>query len=231
MRILAIIPAYNEEKSIYNVIKSIRLSSPNVDIAVIDDGSKDNTYLEAKRAGCFVIKLAQNLGIGGAVQTGYIYAKENNYDIAIQVDGDGQHNPEDISKLIKVIENNEADMAIGSRFVDKTGYRSSIMRKIGIDFFSKLVSIICRENFYDTTSGYRAINRKGIELFAEYYPKDYPEVEAIVYAKKRGIRIKEVPVNMNERQGGRSSITPMKSIYYMIKVTCVLLLQPPTKTR
>lgn len=226
MKIMVAIPAYNEEKNISGVVKAVKFHHPEVDVVVINDGSKDGTEIEAKRAGAFVINLPQNIGIGGAVQTGYIYAKTKGYDAVIQIDGDGQHDPKDLSRLIDSIAKDEADMVIGSRFVSKTDYESSKMRKLGINFFSKLVSIACRRDFYDTTSGYRAVNKKCIELFSEYYPRDYPEVETIVYASKMGIRIKEISVDMNKRQGGKSSITPLKSIYYMIKVTCAILLQP-----
>lgn len=226
MKIMVVIPAYNEEKNISGVVKAVKSHHPEVDAVVINDGSRDRTGLEAQGAGAFVINLPQNLGIGGAVQTGYIYAKTKGYDAVIQIDGDGQHNPKDLSRLIDSIAKGEADMVIGSRFVKKTDYESSKMRKLGINFFSKLVSIACRRDFYDTTSGYRAVNKKGIELFSRYYPRDYPEVETIVYASKMGIRIKEISVDMNKRLGGKSSITPLKSIYYMIKVTCSILLQP-----
>lgn len=226
MKIMVVIPAYNEEKNISGVVKAVKSHHPEVDAVVINDGSRDRTGLEAQGAGAFVINLPQNLGIGGAVQTGYIYAKTKGYDAVIQIDGDGQHNPKDLSRLIDSIAKDEADMVIGSRFVKKTDYESSKMRKLGINFFSKLVSIACRRDFYDTTSGYRAVNKKGIELFSRYYPRDYPEVETIVYASKMGIRIKEISVDMNKRLGGKSSITPLKSIYYMIKVTCSILLQP-----
>lgn len=223
MKILAVIPAYNEEKTITAVIKEIRLYNPEIDILVINDGSTDNTLKVVKSAGAMVINLPNNLGIGGAVQTGYIYANRRDYDIVIQVDGDGQHDPKDLQKLVSVIENNDADLVIGSRFLEKTDYESSFMRSLGIRFFSKLVSLLCGKNYYDTTSGYRAANKKAIELFSKYYPKDYPEVETIVYASKKGIRIQEVSVEMNQRQGGKSSITPLKSIYYMIKVTFALI--------
>lgn len=226
MKVMVAIPAYNEEKNIFRVVNSVRYNNPEVDVVVINDGSRDLTEVEAQRAGAFVINLPQNLGIGGAVQTGYIYASRKGYDVVIQVDGDGQHDPKDLSRLIESIEKDEADMVIGSRFAEKTGYVSSKMRWVGINFFSKLVSFVCRRNYFDTTSGYRAVNKKVINIFAGYYPRDYPEVETIVYASKRGVRIKEISVDMKKRQGGKSSITPLKSIYYMIKVTCAILLQP-----
>lgn len=226
MKVMVVIPAYNEEKNIFKVVQGVKCHYPEVDVVVINDGSRDNTGLEAERAGAFVISLSQNLGIGGAVQTGYIYANRKDYDVVIQIDGGGQHNPKDLSKMIDAIAKDEVDMVIGSRFVEKTGYESSNIRKIGINFFSRFVSFVCKRDFYDTTSGYRAVNKKVIELFSWYYPRDYPEVETIVYALKRGVRIKEISVDMDKRQGGKSSITLLKSVYYMIKVTCAILLQP-----
>lgn len=219
MKTLIIVPAYNEEKSIYNVVTSIKFNIPWADVVVINDGSKDNTYLEAKKAGAKVINLIENLGIGGAVQSGYIYALKKEYDIAVQVDGDGQHNPADLNLLLREIEKGNTDMVIGSRFVEETGYKASAFRNIGIKYFSNLVSKLCGKSYYDTTSGYRLVNKKGIELFSSYYPKDYPEVETIVYACKKGLNVKEVKVNMNEREAGKSSITPIRAIYYMAKVT------------
>lgn len=224
MKCLIIVPAYNEEKNIYNVVTSIKNNNMHADIIVINDGSKDNTYLEAQKAGAKVINLNENLGIGGAVQTGYIYALKKDYDVAVQIDGDGQHDPRELKKLIEQMEENDFDMVIGSRFVEKTNYIPSIFRAVGIKYFSKLVSILCKNNYYDTTSGYRIINQKGIRLFAKYYPKDYPEVETIVYAYKNGFTIKEIGVNMRQRNKGKSSITFNKSIYYMIKVTIATLI-------
>lgn len=224
MKCLIIVPAYNEEKNIYNVITSIKKNNAFADVIVINDGSKDNTCFQAKKAGAEVINLSENLGIGGAVQTGYIYALNKNYDIAVQIDGDGQHDPKDLTNLINKMKENSFDMVIGSRFVEKTNYISSIFRRIGIRYFSKLVSVLCKSNYYDTTSGYRLINRKGIRLFARYYPRDYPEVETIVYACKNGLKIKEIGVDMRQRNAGKSSITPIKSIYYMVKVTLATLI-------
>lgn len=224
MKCLIIIPAYNEEKNIYNVITSIRNNNVFADVIVVNDGSKDNTYFEAKKAGAEVINLNENLGIGGAVQTGYIYALNKGYDVAVQIDGDGQHDPKDLENLVKQMEKSNFDMIIGSRFVEKTNYIPSTFRSLGIKYFSKLVSLLCGSNYYDTTSGYRLINKKAIELFAKYYPKDYPEVETIVYAYKNGLKVKEIGVNMRQRYEGKSSITPLKSIYYMIKVTLSTLI-------
>ncbi|MDP4146926.1 MAG: glycosyltransferase family 2 protein [Bacillota bacterium] len=219
MRTMVVVPCYNEGKSIFNLVICIKRYNPDVDIVVVDDGSSDNTIYEARSAGALVIPLCQNLGIGGAVQTGYIYALNKDYDIVVQIDGDGQHNPSELEKLIHLLENKEADMAIGSRFVSDTGYIPSIARKLGIIFFSVIVSSLCNKKFHDTTSGYRAVSRKGIELFAKYYPRDYPEVETIVYAWKNGLKVEEVSVSMEQRKYGKSTITPIKSIYYLFKVT------------
>lgn len=229
MKYLAIIPAYNEEKNIYKVVSSIKKSSLKVDVVVVNDGSKDNTESEAKRAGAKVLSLSSNLGIGGAVQTGYLYALYNDYDAAVQIDGDGQHSPKDLERLADELNSSEADMVIGSRFICKSIYKPNVFRKIGIKYFSMLVSFLCRSSYYDTTSGYRMVNRKGISLFANYYPQDYPEVETIVYAVKNGLKVKEISVDMNKRQGGKSSITPIKSIYYMLKVTLASLILPDRK--
>lgn len=229
MKCLAIIPAYNEEKNIYKVVRTIKDSNLGFDVVVVNDGSKDNTELEAKRAGAKVLNLSSNLGIGGAVQTGYLYALYNNYDAAVQIDGDGQHSSKDLGRLFKELNGSNVDMIIGSRFICKSNYKPSVWRKLGIRYFSKLVSILCKNSYYDTTSGYRMVNKRGISLFANYYPQDYPEVETIVYAVKNGLNVKEISVNMNKRQGGKSSITPIKSMYYMVKVTLASLIQPGKK--
>jgi glycosyltransferase involved in cell wall biosynthesis len=226
MKAIAIIPAFNEEKNIESVIYSIKNSGVNIDIVVINDGSIDRTSKVAKLTGVYVIDLPINLGIGGAVQTGYIYAYKNNYDIAIQVDGDGQHNGKDLLELISIVENGEADIAIGSRFVKNSNFKSSFFRNIGIRFFSKLVSTIIKHPISDPTSGFRCINKKTLELFCSYYPSDYPEVETIVYATRHGLIIKEVSVNMNQRSHGKSSISLLNGFYYMLKVTIMLLLIP-----
>lgn len=223
MKTMIVIPAYNEGKSIYNVINSIKNSGVSVDVLVVNDGSRDETSDESKRAGGMVIDLPLNLGIGGAVQTGYIYAQRNGYDCVVQIDGDGQHDPKDLPKLLSIIENGQADMAIGSRFLEKTEYKPPFFRKAGIVYFSKLVSLLTGQPVTDTTSGYRAVNKKVIGLFARYYPSDYPEVETIVYAANNKLKIQETVVDMKQRSAGISSITPLKSIYYAVKVTSCLL--------
>lgn len=222
-RILAIIPAFNEEKSIHSVIRKLKDCS-SVDILVVDDGSHDKTAERAAQEGVTVIRLPFNLGIGGAMQTGYMYARNNNYDIAIQVDADGQHDPEYLEKLIKPVIDGKCDMAIGSRYVRRTAYKSSISRRAGMVFFSWLIHLLTGNIIKDTTSGFRAVNKKIIEYFADNYPTDYPEVDVLVRLYKKGFQMLEVPVEMKERQCGRSSITPLKSLYYMIKVSLALFI-------
>jgi len=217
-RTLIIIPAYNEEGSVGKVVKEVKQYLPGADTLVVNDGSTDLTSLKARTAGAIVLDLPFNLGIGGAMQAGYQYAFKKSYDIAIQVDGDGQHDPKEIGKLIKTLEEKKLDMAIGSRFIGDLGYRSSMMRRVGISIFSKVISIIVRQNITDPTSGFRAANRKAIQLFAFDYPQDYPEPEVLVLLYKCGLKVAEVPIGMSKRYAGESSITKLRSIYYMVKV-------------
>lgn len=224
-KILIIIPAYNEEKNIVNVISSIKREVPFCDILVVNDGSWDRTGEIAKGEGVVVIDLPYNLGIGGAMQTGYKYASINKYDIAAQVDGDGQHLADQIKKLIPVVVNGEVDMALGSRFVLNGGYRPTWSRFIGMRYFSYILSLILRQKVADTTSGFRVVNRRVIDCFSRFYPEDYPEVEALLLLHKRGFKIKEISVDMKERAGGRSSITPLRSLYYMVKVSLAIFIE------
>lgn len=217
-RILIIIPAYNEGQVIAGVVEEIHRQSMALDVLVVNDGSRDNTAQMAESAGAIVITLPTNLGIGGAVQTGYRYAEQYGYDIAVQLDGDGQHNPQDLINVISPVLNGSVDMAVGSRYVAKTAYKSSTMRRIGMIVLSGTVRLILGYPVKDTTSGYRAVNRRIIELFSHHYPTDYPEPESLVFLHRNGYRIREVSVDMREREAGRSSITPFKSMYYMIKV-------------
>lgn len=228
-KILVIVPAYNEEGQIRQVIEDIRTSAPYVDIAVVNDGSKDRTFEQASQTGATVFNLPYNLGIGGAVQTGYRHALNENYDYAVQIDGDGQHNPADLCKLLQTIETSGADMVIGSRFLDKTGYQSTRIRLVGIRFLSFLVSGLTRNKATDTTSGFRICGRKAIALFAERYPTDYPEVESLILLNNHGLRFLEIQVNMRPRLFGKSSITAFKSIYYMIKVTLSIFIMHSKK--
>ncbi len=225
MKVLVIIPAYNEQESIVYVIDKLKKDCPDVDYVVINDCSKDSTLDILKKNDKTYLNLPINLGIGGGVQTGYLYALQNGYDIAVQIDGDGQHDTEYIQKVIAPIENNEADIVIGSRFIDKEGFQSSGIRRLGIGILSTIIKWVCGIKIYDVTSGFRAVNRTFIERYAKDYPSDYPEPEAIVMAAKYKARIKEVSVIMKERQGGTSSIHAWRSIYYMIKVSLAILLR------
>lgn len=219
-------PCFNEQASIANLINSINnLSFPSVCFLPlpVNDASSDNTLSEIKKHAKIYIDLPYNLGIGGAVQCGIKYAFENNFDIAIQMDGDGQHPPAELFKVISPIINNEADVSIGSRFIDKEGFQSSFLRRIGINILSGLIKFRSGQTILDCTSGYRAFNRKAIELSVNYYPKKYPEPESSLYFIKKGLRVKETPVIMEARDGGVSSISGWRGIYYMIKVSLAIL--------
>ena len=224
VRRLAIVPAYNEVGSVASVVREIHAVDAEFQIVVVDDGSTDETARLAAEAGARVIRLPFNLGIGGAVQTGYQYALEHGFDLAVQVDGDGQHDPGEIDALLEPILDGRADMAVGSRFIGDRHYRGTLSRRIGIRIFAALVSLIVRQRVTDTTSGFRAVNRLGIRLFAADYPHDYPEVEATVLVFRHRLRMVEVPVRMRERASGSSSITFARSIYYMFKVTLALFM-------
>jgi len=222
-KVLVIIPAYNEERSIARVIADIKRVCA-ADITVIDDGSSDSTAARAASEGVTVISLPFNLGIGGAMQTGYIFARDRHYDIAVQVDGDGQHDPGYLDVLLGPVISGLCDMAIGSRFIEKTSYKSAISRRVGIAFFSWLVWILTGKRVKDPTSGFRAVNRKLIEYFSSSYPTDYPEVDVLVRLYKKDFKIREVPVEMKKRRDGISSITAFKSAYYMVKVSLAILI-------
>lgn len=217
-RILVIIPAYNEEDSIGRVIEDVRTNCPQMDILVVNDGSADHTSDRARASGVVVLDLPFNLGIGGGMQTGYKYAAEKGYDIAIQVDGDGQHDPKEIPKLLQTLEERKVDVAIGSRFITDLEYKATTMRRVGITVLSKVISIMVRQKITDPTSGFRASRKKAIQLFAVNYPQDYPEPEVVVLLSKSGLKMAEVPVKMSQRYSGESSITKIRSIYYMVKV-------------
>lgn len=224
-KILVIVPAFNEEGNIKKTITDLLSLEWPLKILVVDDGSSDKTAVIAKGCAVDVVALPFNLGIGGAVQTGFQYAHQKGFDIALQVDGDGQHDSRYLEKILTPIIEKEADMTIGSRFLPPyIGYRSSLLRRLGIHFFAYLISWLTDCKVTDPTSGFRAFNRKMIELFARYYPQDFPEPEAIVVARRYGARIKEVPVEMRKRSSGSSSIRYFKTLYYMVKVTLAILL-------
>jgi glycosyltransferase involved in cell wall biosynthesis len=223
-RILIIIPAYNEENSIRNVLDDINAHSLAADIVVINDGSTDATSAVAKASGAKVIDLPHNLGIGGAMQTGYKYAEQRGYDVVIQFDGDGQHRADQLETLFEPLLNNGADMVIGSRFIGEKAYKSKFSRLIGIKILSGAVSLLSGKRITDPTSGFRAANRRVVEFFSRYYPDDYPEPEAVVLLKRAGFKIAEVPALMRERQAGSSSITAFKSLYYMLKVLLAIFI-------
>lgn len=219
LRCVAIVPALNEEHTIAGVIDELRAYDPRLDIVVVDDGSVDRTADVATAKGVSVLRLPFNLGIGGAVQTGFRFAFEHDYDIAVRVDGDGQHDPAQLARVLEPVLRDEVDVAVGSRFAaDAGGFRSSRPRRVGIRMLAWVVSRIVGQQVTDTTSGFQAVNRRGIALFAHDYPHDYPEVEAAVMVFRHRLRLCEVPVSMRERGGGRSSITGLRSIYYMVKV-------------
>jgi glycosyltransferase involved in cell wall biosynthesis len=220
---LAVIPAYNESETIATVIEAIREYAPRFDTLVIDDGSSDGTALLALRAGAKVLKLPFNVGIGGAVQTGFVYAREHGYDFLAQVDGDGQHDSVELGRLIAAMDEDAVDMVCGSRFLtSEYRYPAPISRRTGIHIFAFLLSRIVGMRISDPTSGFRLYNRRAIELFARNYPHDYPEVEAVLILHRHRLRMREVPVRMYARGGGTSSISTGKSAYYMIKVLLAL---------
>jgi glycosyltransferase involved in cell wall biosynthesis len=223
-KILVIVPAFNEEEGLKQVAEKFKNIECVDDILVVNDCSNDHTSFLGKKLGFNVIDLPCNLGIGGAVQTGYKYAWEHGYDIAIQVDGDGQHDPAYIKDLIRPIQEGKADLVIGSRYLKKEGFQSTCLRRIGIRYLSFLINLLGKKRITDPTSGFRACNRKVIERFSIRYPHDYPEPESIAYLLRNKFRITEVPVVMNERIGGKSSITLFKSVYYIIKVSLAIFI-------
>ncbi len=224
MKCLLIIPAYNESKNLVNLIDEIKEKTPLFDYVIINDGSTDDTAAICREHGFNAIHLVNNLGIGGAVQTGYKYALTNDYDAAVQIDGDGQHDPAYLDRLIEPIQAERADFTIGTRFIDSKGFQSSGIRRAGIIWLNRVIRMVARVTITDATSGFRAANRQVIRLFAEYYPKDYPEPETIADVARNKFRIEEVPVEMRERSFGTSSIKLTRSIYYIFKVSLAVLL-------
>ncbi len=223
MKVLVIIPAYNEEHNIKKLVMEIE-AIPDIEYIIVNDCSTDLTKKICKDNDYHLLDLSVNLGIGGCVQTGYKYALENGYDIAVQIDGDGQHDPSFIKKVIEPIEQGKCDICIGSRFIEKEGFQSTTVRRIGIIFLSWLIKICCGVRVYDVTSGYRAVNKEYIKYYASNYAQDYPEPEAILWGGLHGAKIQEVPVVMKEREHGTSSIHMFRSWYYMIKVTVAIII-------
>lgn len=223
-RRVAVVPALNEERSIGRLLEELRAVDPGLEVVVVSDGSRDRTAEVAAAAGAHVLRLAFNVGIGGAVQAGFRFAHERGYELAVRLDGDGQHDPAQLPAVMAPVLAGEADLAIGSRFLDPGGYRSSAARRVGIRVLARVVSRIAGRTLTDTTSGFQALSPKAIALFAAELPHDYPEVEGLVMALRRGLRVTEVPVTMRERTHGSSSIGALASVYYMVKVLLAIFI-------
>jgi len=224
-RVLVIIPAYNEEATIESVIGQLHACVSDYDVAVVNDGSTDRTAdIVRELDGVRLLDLPFNLGIGGAMQTGYRYAFRNGYDIAVQCDADGQHPVDQIPRLVERIEDGTADLIVGSRYVADSGYRPTLVRRVGKSLLSRWIDFLIGGGVTDTTSGFRAMNRRAIAVVAHTYPEDYPEPEALVILHMHGLKAAEVPVNMQPRQGGVSSIRPHGALYYMVKVALAVFI-------
>lgn len=232
-KLLVIIPCYNEETALPSLIYELtQLDVPagyELSTVVVNDCSTDNTALIAKQCGVSLLDLPVNLGIGGAVQSGLIYAFENNFDLAVQMDGDGQHPPKELCKLISCYNQSEANVVVGSRFIEHDGFQSSFIRRMGIRYFYRLNRLITGKHIYDSTSGFRLFDSKAIKLAARRYPDEYPEPESLVMFSKAGLTVKETPVVMRERKGGKSSIGNFASLYYCIKVTLAIMFSAARK--
>lgn len=231
-KIMVIIPAFNEEESLSHVIGNVRAHAPSAHIVVVNDGSVDRTATIARQEGVILLDLPYNLGIGGAVQTGYKFAAEQDYDIAVQVDGDGQHPAEEIPNLLRALCHDQTNMVIGSRFTaGKPDYRVPFSRLVGIKLLSAFISILSQRRITDPTSGFRAVNHEAIQFLARMYPRDYPEPEAVVLLHRAGYSVAEVPVRMEQRFGGISSITLLDGLFYVVKVLLAIaidMVKPPT---
>ena len=225
MKKLVIIPAYNESGSILNTVQDVLDHAPGFDYVVVNDCSRDNTRQICWEHHLNLLDLPINLGIGGAIQTGYRYALEHGYDMAVQIDGDGQHDARYLQIMADKLESEGLDMVIGSRFIENQGFQSTGIRRFGIQFFKVLIKLLFGTTITDATSGMRLCNRRVLEQFSDDYPQDYPEPETVARLLRRGFRVEEVPVVMRERQAGESSIKPLKSIYYMIKVSTAILIE------
>lgn len=217
--VLAIVPAFNEAANISDVVDDLHAHCPQCDIVVVDDHSTDDTAERVRASGAVLLRLPFNLGIGGAVQTGFRYARRLGYRFAFQFDGDGQHPADQVHRLLEPLRADSADVVIGSRFLEGKGFQSTAVRRVGTRLFERLNRLTSRCPITDTTSGFRAYNDRAIDFVADYYPSDYPEVESLTHLSRAGFRISEVPVAMRERQGGSSSIGAFHSFYYMVKVS------------
>ena len=224
MKKIIVIPAYNEEGNLEKTVRDIRENAPDFDYVIVNDCSTDNTLGMCREKGFSYLNLPVNLGIGGAVQTGYRYAYYHGYDLAVQFDGDGQHSAKFLAQMAQVLEETESDMVIGSRFIEKEGFQSSGLRRIGIRYFSLLIKLLTGKTVTDPTSGMRMINRKLLKKFTHEYPKDYPEPESVVTVLSEKHKVTEIPVVMNEREEGISSISLRNSVYYMIKVSFAVVI-------
>lgn len=224
MKKIIVIPAYNEEGNLEKTVRDIRENAPDFDYIIVNDCSTDNTLGMCREKGFSYLNLPVNLGIGGAVQTGYRYAYYHGYDLAVQFDGDGQHSAKFLAQMAKVLEETGSDMVIGSRFIEKEGFQSSGLRRIGIRYFSLLIKLLTGKTVTDPTSGMRMINRKLLKKFTNEYPKDYPEPESVVTVLSEKHKVTEIPVVMNEREEGISSISLRNSVYYMIKVSFAVVI-------
>jgi glycosyltransferase involved in cell wall biosynthesis len=234
-KLLIIVPCFNEAASLPSLLASIAsLKLPDryqMEVAVINDCSQDNTTEIARKHLATVIDLPINLGIGGAVQSGLIYAQSNGFDLAVQMDGDGQHPPTELIKLLNCYEQTGANLIIGSRFIDRQGFQSSFTRRIGIAYFYRLNKAFTGQKIIDSTSGFRLFDAKAITLGAQYYPDEYPEPESLILFARNGLKVHETPVVMARRQGGQSSIRNFTSLYYCIKVTLAMLFASIRKNR
>ena len=230
MRVLVVVPALNEARNLPAVATGLRACGEPVEACVVDDGSTDGTAEVARGLGLQVLRLPVNLGIGGAVQTGYRWARAQGYDAVVQLDGDDQHDAADLPALLGPLRRGEADLVVGSRFLKAGGFRSTWARRLAIRYLSWFLRLRCGARVSDPTSGFRAAGPRAVALFAEDYPSDYPEPEAIALARRRGLAVVEVPVSMRARGHGRSSISPLGSLYYLVKVSTALLLLPSRRS-
>jgi len=230
LKILVIVPCYNEQETIASLYHEICEKTP-YDVIVVNDCSTDNSREILRKEKIPHLDLPLNLGIGGTVQAGYRYALHNDYDIAVQVDGDGQHDPGQISKIVTPIEQGDSDLVIGSRFINKSGFQSSTMRRAGINFFKFLIFCLSGKHITDATSGFRAANKKTMRIFDKYYAMDYPEPESNILALKNKLHVTEAAVTMRERQGGESSIKALQPIYYMLKVSLGIIISSTIRVK